>query len=118
MLGELIDRPEGAEALGLTQQQRTVGSMGPLAEGVSGLGDGATDGVQNRDWEMSQDGEGFGFDDGTDPGGFAEKDGGVGLAAFAFGADFGNTDDYILYSLSYFVNKLLLHYMAYSRAYI
>ena len=73
-----------------------------MAEGVSGLGDGATDGVQNRDWEMGQDGEGFGFDDGTDPGEFAEEEGGVGLAAFAFGADFGNTDDYILYSLSYF----------------
>jgi hypothetical protein len=96
LLGELIDRPEGAEALGLTQPERTVGSIRHLAERVSGSGDGAADGLQNVDGEMGQDGEGFGFDDGTDPRGLAEEDGGVGLAAFALGDDFGNKHDDII----------------------
>ena len=45
-------------------------------------------------WQMGQDGQSFGFDDGSDAGGLAEEEGSVGLTVFAFRDDFGNKHDY------------------------
>ena len=94
--GDLVGRPDGPETLGLTQLQRAVGARGQFGERVGRLGDGLADGGQHRGGQMGQDGEGFGFDGGADADGLAQEDGGVNLAALAFGDNFGDKHAYII----------------------
>jgi hypothetical protein len=96
LLGQLIDRPEGAQALGRTQPQRTVGGVSQGGQRVSGLGDGAAHGLQDVGRHTGQDSQGFGFDFSAHPEGLAQEDGNIGLAVFAFGDDFGNKHAYIV----------------------
>ena len=93
-LGDLVDRPEGAKALGWPQAQRGVGPVGELGQGVQRLGQGAAHGGQEGGGQVGEDGEGLGFDGGADAVGLAQEDGGVGLAALAFGDNFGDKHAY------------------------
>ena len=67
-------------------------SLEQFGGGGVGLGDGAD--LQDAGGDMGQDGEGAGFDLGSQAIGLAQEDGGIGLAVFTYGEDFGYKDDY------------------------
>ncbi len=94
----MIDRPHRSHTLGGAHTEGVGSIRSDLVQGIFGLGDGAADSCQDVSWQVSQDGEGFGFDLVADAEGLAEKDRGIGaFAAFGFGADLGNKHAYDIY---------------------
>src|SRR5208283_3306949 len=81
------------------QLQRAVGDLGRWGGRVHRLGNGLTDGGQDRGRQVSQDGDGFGFNGGADTDRLTQKDGGIGLAVLAFGDNFGYKHAYIIVNI-------------------
>ena len=100
LVGNLMDGPQAPKAFGLAQLPRTVGNAGQLGEGIGGVGDRVADGGEDRSRQMRQDSQSLGFDTGADTAGLAQEDGGVNLAALAFGDNFGDNNAYIILYLT------------------
>ena len=66
----------------------------------SRLGDSAAYGLEDMSGQMSEDGQGFGFNLCADTKGFTQEDGGVGFTFLAFGENFGNEHAYYRYRYS------------------
>ncbi|HEV8494982.1 MAG TPA: hypothetical protein VGR76_22070 [Candidatus Angelobacter sp.] len=94
--GDLIDRPDGAEALGVAQPETLAGLGGQAGQRISRRRKRIFDGANNGGGKSGEHGQGFGFNFGAGAKGLTEQNGGVSLALLAFGSDSGDEHAYIV----------------------